>query len=106
MLYMNEHEVHEMARLYYGHPILRPATQTLGALVDWTNDHSDGWPYWSKPCRAARALQELIGDYRVYLDDPGRESVALDDLKRAYRPLRAFATRQGADFPIYLPEAS
>jgi hypothetical protein len=28
------------------------------------------------------------------------------ELRRAYRPLRAFATRHGADFPFYLPEAS
>jgi hypothetical protein len=103
MLFMNEYEVHEMSRLYYGHPILRPATQTLGALVNWTNGNSDGWAYWPKPCRAARALQELIGTYRTYLDDPKRESVTVDDLKRAYRPLRAFATRQDATFPIYLP---
>lgn len=105
MLFMNEYEVHEMARLYYGHPILRPATQTLGALVDWTNRNSDGWAYWPKPCRAARALQELIGTYHTYLDDPERGSVTTDDLKRAYRPLRAFATRHGADFPIYLPQS-
>jgi hypothetical protein len=106
MLYMNEHEVRSAQARYRDHPILGPATQTLGALVDWTNSNSDGWPYWPKPCRAARALQELIGTYRTYLDDPERESVALDDLKRAYRPLRAFATRHGSDFPIYLPEAS
>jgi hypothetical protein len=105
MFYMNEYEVHEAARLYYGHPILRPATQTLGALVDWTNRNSDGWPYWAKPCRAARALQELIGNTRTYLDDPDRESVTVDELKRAYRPLRSFATRHGADFPFYLPDA-
>src|SRR4051794_12975396 len=103
MLFMNEHEIHEMARLYYGHPILRPATQTLAALADWADSNSDGWCYWPKPCRAARALQELIGSLRTYFDDPEREDVTLDDLKRAYRPIRAFATRHGADFPIYLP---
>ena len=104
MLLMNEYEVHEASRLYYGHLILRPATQTLGALVDWANRNSDGWAYWPKPCRAARALQELIGDTRAYLDDPERADVTVEQLKRAYRPLRAFATRQGADLPFYLPE--
>jgi hypothetical protein len=47
----------------------------------------------------------LIGTTRTYMDDPERESVTVADLKRAYRPLRAFATRHGADFPIYLPES-
>lgn len=105
MLFMNEYEVHEMARLYYGHPVLRPATQTLEALVDWTNDHSDGWCYWPKPCRAARQLQELIGTMRNYLDDPERKDVTAEALSRAYRPLKAFRTRQGADFAIYTARA-
>jgi hypothetical protein len=106
MLFLNEYEVREAAHRYRDHPILAPATQTLGALVNWTNGHSDGWAYWPKSCRAARALQELIGTLRTYLDDPARESVTEADLRRAYRPLRSFATRHGADFPFYLPTES
>src|SRR4051794_2554949 len=105
MLFMNEWEVQEAENRYRNHAVLGPATRTLRALVDWTNRNSDGWPYWAKPCRAARALQELIGNTRTYLDDPDRESVTVDELKRAYRPLRSFTTRHGADFPFYLPEA-
>lgn len=104
MLYMNSHEIADAAHRYIGHPVLEPATKTLIALAAWTNRNSDGWAYWPKPCRAARALQELIGTTRTYLDDPERASVTLDDLKRAYRPIRSFATRHSADFPIYLPE--
>jgi hypothetical protein len=104
MLFMNEYEVQEAARRYRAHPTLGPATRTLAALVEWTNANSDGWPYWPKPCRAARALQELIGSTRTYMDDRERDDVTLDALKRAYRPLRAFSTRHGADFPIHLPE--
>src|SRR3954469_3963875 len=99
MLFMNEHEVREAVCRYRAHPTLGPATRTLDALVEWTNCNSDGWPYWPKPYRAARALQELISTTRTYMDDPERESVTVADLKRAYRPLRAFATRHGADFP-------
>lgn len=105
MLFMNEWDVAEAAARYFGHPVLEPATKTLVCLVAWTNRNSDGWAYWPKPCRAARALQELIGTTRTYLDDPERESVTVDELKRAYRPLRSFATRHGADLPFYLPEA-
>jgi hypothetical protein len=104
MLFMNEHEIHDAAQRYRDHPILAPATMTLRALADWTNRNSDGWCYWPKPCRAAKQLQELVGTLRTYFDDPAREDVTLDDLKRAYRPIRAFSTREGADFPIYLPE--
>ena len=104
MLYMNRFEVQDACDRYRDHPILSPATRTLRELVEWTDRNSDGWPYWSKPCRAAARLMELIGDTRTYLDQPEREDATLDALKRAYRPLRAFATRQGADIPFYLPE--
>lgn len=104
MLFMNEFEIRDATQRYCDHPVLGPATITLEALMEWTNGHSDGWCYWPKPCRAARGLQELIGTTRTYLDDPDRASVTQEDLKRAYRPIRAFATRHGADFPIYLPE--
>jgi len=104
MLYMNEYEIGEATRRYWGHAILGPATQTLAALAEWTNRNSDGWAYWPKPCRAARQLQELIGTRREYIDDPERADVSADDLARALRPIRSFRTRHGADFPIYLPE--
>jgi hypothetical protein len=106
VLYMNRYDVAESMHRYRDHPILGPATVTLAGLVDWTDTHSDGWPYWSKPCRAARALQELIGNTRTFLDNPARDEVTIDDLKRAYRPVRSFATRHGADLTFYMPEAS
>jgi hypothetical protein len=105
MYFMNRWEVAESMHRYRDHPILDPATRTLAALVDWTDNNSDGWPYWPKPCRAAQALQQLIGEIGTFLDNPARAEVTIDDLKRAYRPLRSFATRHGADFPFYLPEA-
>jgi hypothetical protein len=104
MLYMNEYDVADAATRYFHHPILNPATRTLVELVAWTNRNSDGWAYWPKPCRAAKQLQELIGTTRTYLDDPERESVTVEDLKRAYRPLRSFATRHGVDLTFHLPE--
>jgi hypothetical protein len=104
MLFMNEYEVARCGATAtaitrsWGRPPRPWAPWSTGPTA-----HSDGWAYWPKPCRAAKALQELIGTTRTYLDDPDRESVTIADLKRAYRPLRAFATRHGADFPFYLP---
>jgi hypothetical protein len=105
MLFMNEYDIQDAAREYAGHAILGPATKTLLALADWTNRNSDGWAYWPKPCRAARALQELIQSHQRDLRETGGARVGTDELKRAYRPIRSFATRHGADFPIYLPES-
>lgn len=106
MLFMNECDVQEAAERYAEHPVLGPATRTLVNLVEWTNRNSDGWPYWSKPCRAAERLQRLIeGD-----DHPRGRAGARFDLKRedatvvayrkALRPIKSFRTRHGADFDI------
>ncbi len=102
MLYMNEYEVREACYRYAEHPILGPATLTLDNLVQWTNRNSDGWPYWQKPCRAAAKLQEMIerdGTSRYHFNDE-REDVTLSEYAAAVRPLKAFRTRQGADFEI------
>ena len=102
-MFLNEFDADHAVSRYCGHPILGPATSTLAELIDWTNENSDGWAYWPKPSRAARKLQELIGTGREYYDDPSRASVTADDLKRAYTPIRAFATKHGATLTFHLP---
>jgi len=102
MRFMNEWDVQEAEGRYADHPILGPATQTLRNLVDWTNGHSDGWAYWPKPCRAAAKLQEMIerdGTSRYRFDEE-RLDVTLAEYKAALQPVKAFRTRQGADFEI------
>lgn len=101
MRFMNERDVEDARHRYFDHPVLGPATETLVNLVEWTNSHSDGWPYWAKPCRAAAKLQELIEgdgtwDARIHPDDRATPEA----LKAALRPIKAFRTRQGADFAI------
>jgi len=100
MIFMNEYEIYDAASAYRSHPVLGPATQTLSNLAEWANANSDGWPYWPKPCRAAAKLQELIqtaerSSYRF--EEP---QVTVADYQAALRPVRAFRTRQGADFDI------
>jgi len=97
MLFMNEYEVEDALRRFSGHPVLGPASRTLANLVDWTNRNSDGWAYWPKPCRAAKALQELFP--RRWDDDTDEEYLA-EQYRRALRPIKAFRTRQAADFVI------
>jgi hypothetical protein len=85
MMFMNEHEIADAAERYRDHPILGPATRTLRNLAEWTNENSDGWPYWSKPIRAAARLQEMItrdGTHRYRFDEERgiRESVATDQV--------------------------
>jgi hypothetical protein len=97
MRYMNEWEIEEAVDRFAGQPILGPATVTLQNLQRWTNSHSDGWAYWPKPCRAAAKLQELIEEAHPFR---GAKQPTEAEYKAALRPIKAFRTRQGAEFEI------
>jgi hypothetical protein len=102
MRFMNDFDIARHQVRHGEHPVLGPALETLGNLVEWTNTHSDGWSYWPKPARAAAKLMELIdGDGTAYyLYDDDREDATPDKLKAALRTVKAFRTRHGADFEI------
>ena len=97
MLFMNEYEIENAVMRYAlqdDEPVLGPAAVTLRNLMDWANRNSDGWAYWPKPCRAAKALQAL---FPQRWDD---ERPTVEQYRAALRPVKAFRTRQGADFQI------
>jgi hypothetical protein len=101
---MNEYEIDDAADRFAGHRILGPATRTLSDLRDIVNANSDGWAYWRKPANAAKRLMDLVmgeGWEGRYGD---RDEVTEEQLVAAYRPLKAFRTRQGLDFPLHMPE--
>jgi hypothetical protein len=100
MMFMNEYEIESAAHYCRDHPVLGPATRTLQNLATWTNQNSDGWPYWAKPCRAAARLQELIYEATRYRYGADAEGVTVEQYKAALKPIKAFRTRQGADFEI------
>jgi len=102
---LNEYEVDMLVKEWdndygcYDFPNLYAAVRTLDNLVQWTNQNSDGWPYWSKPSNAARALQVLIHDVDRF--DP--QDISAADLRKALIPIKAFRTRQSAAFTIEEP---
>ena len=102
MSWMNEYDIDDAVARWSGfHPVLGPAAKTLYNLKQWTNRNSDGWPYWRKPANAAARLMELIqGDLPGSRFDAEREDATPEKLKAALRPVKAFRTRQGADFEI------
>jgi hypothetical protein len=101
---MNEYEISDAQDRYHGHPTLGPAVQTLTHLVDWTNANSDGWPYWRKPSRAAAQLMELItGDGTLAAQQDVDSRATVTAVRKALTPIKAFRTRQGADFTIVSP---
>jgi len=94
-MWMNEHEIDNAASRYELHPVLGPATCTLVNLVRWTNANSDGWPYWTKPAKAADKLMQLIGTGIAYQVDPERQDATMEAYRAALTPLKSFRTRMG-----------
>jgi hypothetical protein len=105
MKFMNWWDIEESVDRYATHPVLGPATRTLQGLRDAADANSDGWAYWPKPARAAARLMELIerdGTAR-YRFDQQREDATETELRKAYRPIKAFRTRSGLTFEIHEP---
>ncbi len=101
-MWMNEYEINDAADRWHDHPILGPATDTLACLMEWTNSHSDGWPYWQKPAKASAKLMELLmGDGTQFYREQLEGSINVKEYRQALRPIKAFRTRQGADFTIF-----
>lgn len=97
MRFANEHDITDYV-IRFRHddtPNLFTAANTLYRLMCWTNENSDGWPYWQKPARAAQKLVDLCESVdRFYRGDPRATDVSDADLKRALVPVKAFLTRQ------------
>jgi hypothetical protein len=101
MRFMNDFEIDGTVRRFVDHPVLGPATRTIANLRDWANANSDGWAYWPKPARAAAKLMELIeGDGTWEAIRTADERVTPAAYRKALAPIKAFRTRQGADFEI------
>ena len=100
MMFMNTHEIVMASDQYRDHPVLGPATRTLENLAYWADSNSDGWAYWPKPCRSAAKLQALIqqAERSGRYGDPVVVTAA--EYRKALAPVKAFKTRQGADFEI------
>ena len=98
-MFMNEYDVayaleRASAPTTNDRPNLLKGAAILARLVEWTNQNSDGWPYWAKPSRAANSLQQevharTIG--RAWYEN--QDDIDPEVLKRVLRPVKAFLTR-------------
>src|SRR5688500_11292110 len=106
-MWMNEHDVNDALRHYAQRddaPNYTRAAHILAALVDWTNDHSDGWPYWGKPSRAASKLTDALHGWRRRHIDGVETDLTADELAAIVKPVKAFLTRQINDPLNHWPE--
>lgn len=63
-------------------------------LRNFTNEVSDGWAYWPKPCRAAAKAIALIESRTNRENDLQERFDATDEeVAAAIRPIKAFLTR-------------
>lgn len=55
----------------------------------------NGWPYWGKPSNASKSLQEIIrkATLQQYRRDSDYVAPTAADVRKAYRPIKAFLTR-------------
>jgi hypothetical protein len=102
---MNRWDVEDALRHYTERPFnntVQPNAVTaaiaLAGLMEWTDDNSDGWPYWTKPSNAAKRLQEYLSGWRKRYVDGDDADLSDAELTAMLRPVKAFLTRQGADW--------
>lgn len=97
---MNEYEIEDALRWFdeEDQPNLIHAARVLYRLMRWTQQHSDGWPYWDKPRRASQKLQRLVLDGREA--NRGNYGRLIDiteaQLKAAFTPIKSLLTREKA----------
>lgn len=98
-MWMNRYDVEDSAERWarMPHPVLTPASQTLLNLMQAVDSCSDGWPYWTKPSRAASKLQELVSQgndwYRQQYQHPRAPEPTVAQYKKALTPIKSFLTR-------------
>ena len=96
-MWMNEYDIDEALNNTPEGSNLERGAQILYRLKNWTNENSDGWPYWRKPANAASKLMVLLDSWsgrNHYLNDYDCSEA---DLKAALTPIKAFLTRQGVE---------
>lgn len=90
-MWMNEYDIEEALNRTPEGTNLERGARVLYCLKNWTNENSDGWPYWKKPSNAAKKLMDI-------LDTASRNRYAEDcseaELKAAFTPIKSFLTRQ------------
>ena len=103
-MWMNEWDIDDAARYFVVRrdefPNLMRGAMVLHRLMVWTNNNSDGWPYWTKPGRASAKLQALVGDRRHRING----DITEQELRKALTPIKAFLTRQGINHSDIIEE--
>lgn len=98
-MWMNEYDIEDALRLtaHFELPNARRGAEILSRLKDWTNNNSDGWPYWQKPAKAADKLMTALQSSIQASRQSDNTDMTEAQLKAALTPVKAFLTRQGVE---------
>lgn len=96
-MWMNEYDIEDALRLtaYFELPVARRGAEILSRLKVWTNNNSDGWPYWQKPSKAADKLMTALQSAIQASHMSDNVDMTEAQLKAALTPIKSFLTRQG-----------
>lgn len=96
MRYMNDHDINFARRRFTraSCPNRLALVLVIDQLRHWANGNSDGWAYWSAPCRAARkAIDHVYSTTNAANDEQERHDITDAEMRAAVRPIKAFLTR-------------
>lgn len=91
---MNQFDIELLAQNQHQCPNVQKAVGLLYRLLQYVNDNSDGWAYWSPPSKASQPLQQLLKDRCGNLLYHTSGTITADELKKAVAPIKRMATHQ------------
>lgn len=101
---MNRSDIEEAVMIRSKYPLLHQAARFLHAFMQEVDQHSDGWPYWSAPSKAAAKLMELVERKPEEYRTPRTHDISRDEYKKALTPIKSFYTRVGYKAGMKYPE--
>lgn len=91
---MNQYDIELLARNRHACPNVQKAVGLLYRLLQYVNNNSDGWAYWSSPSQASEKLQELLKARcgNLWYDTTGTITEA--ELRKVVTPIKRMAMLQ------------
>jgi hypothetical protein len=86
-------------------PNLGRGARILSRLMEWTNNNSDGWPYWMPPARAANRLMLILQrSTTAYYSGGLAEDITDAELRAVLSPIKTFLTRRNVEHGTILDD--
>lgn len=104
-MWMNRYDIDEAVFSFGTHPVLGPAARFLREFQQQVDAHSDGWPYWTPPSKAAAKLMVLLyGHLRAGMGAyPTLPDPTPADVRRCLTPIKSFMSKRGNAAGMTLP---